>query len=72
MEAHELVGKSYVFPDGNSISVFQVKERDGLELFVTYHIQNGPGIPRKHVLSMNEFMDYYGHLFQDPVITDDT
>jgi hypothetical protein len=59
----ELVGKTYKFEDGDSITVFQIKERDGNELFVTYHVQKGPGIPQKLLLPMHEFLDHYGHLF---------
>lgn len=59
----DLVGKSYTFPDGNSITVTQIKLRDGNEYYVTYTIKTGPGIPRKLVLSLHEFSAYYGHLF---------
>lgn len=64
----DLVGKSHVFEDGDSISVFQVKVRDNNEEWVTYHIQQGPGIPRKLVMPLYEFAGTYGHLFG---ITDD-
>ena len=66
MTQHELVGKKYVFPDGNSIEVKQVKDTDpdrGGKL-VTYYVQNGPGIPQKLVLPIDEFMGYYAHLFK--------
>jgi len=32
---------------------------------VTYHIQQGPGIPRKLIMELNEFIGTYGHLFQE-------
>lgn len=60
---NDLVGKSHTFPDGDSIKVVQIKLRDANELWVTYHIQQGPGIPRKLVMPLNEFMGTYGHLF---------
>lgn len=60
---NNLVGKSYTFEDGNSITVTQIKRRDGDEMFVTYLVKTGPGIPRKLVLSYSEFLGYYGHLF---------
>ena len=60
---NDLVGKTYTFEDGNSITVFQIKERDGNELFVTYHVKKGPGIHQKLVLPMVEFVGHYGHLF---------
>jgi len=59
----DLVGKSHIFSDGNSLTVIQVKERDENQLYVTYLAQDGPGIPRKLVMPMSEFMDHYGHLF---------
>ena len=63
MNTDELIGKSHVFEDGNSITIFQIKVRDEGQKWVTYHIQQGPGIPRKLVLPINEFMSHYGHLF---------
>lgn len=63
MIPYELVGKSYKFEDGDSITIFQIKERDGNELYVTYHVQKGPGIPQKLILPMHEFNEHYGHLF---------
>lgn len=60
---HDLVGKAHVFPDGNYIEVIQIKERDENQLYVTYMIHDGPGIPRKLVMSMVEFVGHYGHLF---------
>lgn len=61
---HELVGKSHTFEDGDKIEVFQVKERDGNELYVSYYVTRGPGIPQKLILPMNEFMGHYSHLFR--------
>lgn len=60
-----LVGKKHTFPDGDSITVIQVKDRDEGVRLVTYHIQQGPGIPRKLVMEMAEFLSTYGHLFRD-------
>lgn len=58
-----LVGKSYRFEDGDSIAVTQIKIRDGNEPWVTYTIQQGPGIPRRLVMTLFEFVNTYGHLF---------
>ena len=41
----------------------QIKLRDGNIPWVTYHLQQGPGIPRKQVMQYNEFVGTYGHLF---------
>jgi len=60
---HPLVGKTHTFEDGDRIEVIQVKERNNNELFVTFHAYQGPGIPRKTVMFINEFYEHYGHLF---------
>jgi hypothetical protein len=58
-----LIGKSHTFEDGDSITIIQVKVRDGNENWITYHVQQGPGVPRKLVMREEEFVDTYGHLF---------
>lgn len=58
-----LVGKSFTFDDGDSIEIIQVKRRDDGP-WITYHIQQGPGIPRKLLMSAPEFMDTFSHLFE--------
>lgn len=67
MIPEELVGKSYIFEDGNKIEVVQVKLRDsdydGLVPWVTYHVTQGRGMPQKLVLPISEFSAVYGHLF---------
>jgi hypothetical protein len=60
--AEKLRDLSYVFEDGDSIEVVQVKRRD-TGPYVTFNIRQGPGIPRKLVLSIDEFINTYGHLF---------
>ena len=57
-----LLGKSYTFEDGDKIEVIQIKRRD-TGPWVTYHITQGPGIPRKMVMEAEEFNQNYGHLF---------
>jgi hypothetical protein len=66
INVNELVGRKYVFPDGNSIEVRQIKltDEDRGGHLVTYHIQQGPGIPQKLVMPIGEFMGTYGHLFK--------
>jgi hypothetical protein len=59
----DLVGKSHTFEDGDSIIVTQIKVRDGNQQWVTYNTQQGPGIPRKLVMPIEEFVGLYGHLF---------
>lgn len=65
----DIIGKSHTFPDGDSIKITQIKMRDANKLWVTYHIQQGPGIPRKLVMPLDEFMGTYGHLFDMSVNT---
>jgi len=65
----DLVGKSYTFPDGDTITVVQVKLRDANQHWVTYHVQQGAGIPRKLVMPMEEFVVTYGYLFNITDIT---
>ena len=63
----ELVGKSYTFPDKNKIEVTQIKktDEDRGDYLVTYNVYSGPGIPRKYVLPIQEFINNYSHLFRD-------
>ena len=60
--AEKLLGKSHTFDDGDRIEVIQIKRRD-TGPWVTYHIYQGPGIPRKMVMMADEFSQTYGHLF---------
>lgn len=60
--SQKLNGLNYTFEDGDRIEVIQVKRRD-TGPYVTFHIQQGPGIPRKLVMSVDEFVSTYGHLF---------
>lgn len=64
IDPKKLVGQKHVFEDGDSIEVIQTKSRNEELHLITYHIQQGPGIPRKLVMELNEFMDTYGHLFE--------
>jgi hypothetical protein len=59
-----IVGIKHQFEDGDSIEVIQVKSRNEELHLVTYHIQQGPGIPRKLIMELNEFIETYGHLFE--------
>lgn len=58
-----LVGKKFIFEDKDSIEVIQIKWRGEEDFLVTYHVQQGPGIPRKLVMPLNEFVGTYGYLF---------
>lgn len=60
--AEKLLGRSHTFEDGDRIEVVQVKRRD-TGPWITYHIYQGPGIPRKLLMEAEEFNNTYGHLF---------
>jgi hypothetical protein len=60
--AEKLLGKSYTFEDGDRIEIVQVKRRDQGP-WITYHVYQGPGIPRKLLMMAEEFDITYGHLF---------
>lgn len=62
-DPYKLVGRKYIFEDGDKIEVIQVKSRNEEEHLITVHITQGPGIPRKLVLNTKEFVEHYGHLF---------
>lgn len=59
----DLVGQKFVFADGDSLEIIQIKTRDEDTHLVTYHVQQGPGIPRKLVMELNQFIGTYGYLF---------
>lgn len=65
-EMIKLVGKKITFDDGDSIEVMQLKSRseDPLDILITVHIKQGPGIPRKLVFNSIDFKNNYGHLFE--------
>jgi hypothetical protein len=60
-----IVGLKHQFEDGDSIEVMQVKSRNEELHLVTYRIQQGPGIPRKLIMELNEFIGTYGYLFEE-------
>lgn len=62
-EIDRFVGKYYVFEDGDRIEVIQIKRRYNGP-WVTYHVTQGRGIPRKLVMMLEEFVFTYGHLFK--------
>lgn len=64
MEHKTLVGKSYVFEDGCSIKITQVREREKNVYWITFETRTGPGIPRRSVMTVAEFDEHYGHLFR--------
>ena len=62
---HDLVGKSYTFDDGSKIEIIQIKLTDENrgKFLVTYLISQGPNLPRKLVMGVDEFVNSFGHLF---------
>ena len=59
----DLIGKKFVFEDKDSLEIVQIKWRGDEDYLVTYHVQQGPGIPRKLVMELDEFIGTYGYLF---------
>lgn len=59
----DLVGQKFTFSDGDSLEIIQIKTRDEDTHLVTYHVQQGPGIPRKLVMELQQFIGTYGYLF---------
>jgi len=64
-DLQKLVGKSFVFEDGATITVTQIKLRDEGIYWVTYMTKTGPGIPVRYVMGVEEFINTYGYLFKD-------
>lgn len=58
-----LIGRKYMFQDGNSLYIREAKRRDENQYWVTYETVTGPGIPQKYVMEFTEFITTYGHLF---------
>lgn len=64
LSGHEdLIGQKYTFEDGDSLEVIHIKWRGDEDFLVSYFVHQGPGIPRKLVLSLQEFLATYGYLF---------
>jgi hypothetical protein len=62
----DLKGKKYIFEDGSSLEIIQIKNRELNEEivpFITYHISGPKTIPRKLIMPYNEFVNTYGHMF---------
>ena len=59
----KLIGQTYTFPDGDSITIKEIKVRDENINWVTYYTQRGPGIPQKLMMTYSEFNNNFGHLF---------
>ena len=60
----KIVGKSYVFDDNASIKIIHVKRRDD-GMWVMLETDYGQGLPKRTVMPYHEFMDAYGHLFNN-------
>jgi hypothetical protein len=57
-----LVGTQYEFEDGIKIGIVAVKQRS-VGVFVTYEAIYGGALPRRFVVSIDEFNGQFGHLF---------
>lgn len=59
----KLIGLKHTFNDGDWLEVQHIKWRGDEDFLVAFLVQQGPGIPRKLVMSLQEFLGTYGHLF---------
>ena len=63
---HPLVGKKYVFDDGNVIEIIQIKDREVDSTntqVVTYHTYGPRSLPKKTLMPLPEFLSTFAHLF---------
>lgn len=60
----KIVGKEYLFEDNASIRVLHVRRRDE-GMIVMFETKQGNALPKRTVMPYHEFMDTYGHLFED-------
>lgn len=63
MKNNDLVGKNFTFEDGVKCEIIQIKKRDDGD-WITFHVI-GKSVPRKVVMKVDEFLNHYGHLFED-------
>ena len=64
MTGSEFVGRTHKFEDGATIHVVQSKRRDD-GYWITYETNYGTGLAKRHVISESQFIDQFGHLFQN-------
>jgi hypothetical protein len=60
------VGKRFIFEDGRSVKIVQVKYRDlgeGSTPYVTFEIDYNNSFPKRHIIAESEFIGKFGHLF---------
>lgn len=62
-ELHQFIHKPYTFPDGVLLEIIQIKTRDENVEWVTYDTTHRGALPRKSVVTVNEFIENFGHLF---------
>lgn len=58
-----LIGRTYTFGDGNTITIKEIKRGDENYHWVTYITVRGQGIPQQYKMEYVEFNNTYGHLF---------
>jgi hypothetical protein len=61
-EFEQFVGKEFVFDDGATIKIIQVKRRDD-GFWVTYETTFIRSLPKRHIMPEAEFGATYAHLF---------
>jgi hypothetical protein len=58
-----LVGLTYAFDDGNTITIKEIKRGDENYHWITYITVRGNGLPQQYKMEFAEFNNTYGHLF---------
>jgi hypothetical protein len=62
-ELHQFINKPYIFTDGVELKIIQIKTRDEDIEWVTYNSTHPGALPRKSVVTVNEFIENFGHLY---------
>lgn len=59
-----LIGRIHTFDDGIKLRIVDIKQREECP-WITYETQHVGAIPKRFSLKLKEFLDKYGHLFQN-------
>lgn len=62
-ELHQFINKPYTFEDGVELKIIQIKTRDEHVEWVTYNTTHRGALPKKSVVTVNEFIEGFGHLY---------
>ena len=63
-EGKDLVGYKHHFPDGVVLHIVSIKQRE-TEPWVIYETIYNSALPKRVSMKLSEFINTYGHLFQN-------